>query len=175
MSDIVIEEPVKVVPWLGSTSYDNSFSIVVISKNIQIIECINEALLEVHSKGNHSWKLLTFPCTDLSEIKGYAIDFVVIAIDTNDHTSVNWAKTILELVHPDLARRRIVLVNARGVCSYDMGIDAEELLELQDEKHLDLLSANVLKCKEVHILARRLLTYLEVFHGVNTGIPNFNI
>lgn len=157
-------------------------SIIVLSSNVEIIEKISEALTEVHAKGSHKWKLAVLRALRLEEVVkqtkvtgNVALDFVVLALDTKRVFCIEWAKRIMMQVHPDLRKRRLVLVNASGLPVNSMAVDAGELLSLQDEFNVDLLSANVYKPEDAAFLAKRLLKYLEVTIGMKTGIPNLNV
>lgn len=176
------ENNVIIAPWVGPACCKNVLSVVVLSSNVEIINRISEALAEVHSKGNFRWKLIilrTFQLENLvrqSDLTGrMAIDFVILAMDTSKIICVEWAKKILAEVHPDLRTRRSVLVNASGLSPNAMAVPSDELISLQAETKLDILSANVFKTDDADFLARRLLKYMEVSVGVITGIPNLNV
>lgn len=138
--------------------------------------------MEVHSKGSHRWKLVILRASDLevvvkqTKVTGnVSIDFVVLALDTRRSYCIEWAKKVLMQVHPDLRRRRVVLVNASGLPANSMSVDVGELLSLQDEFNIELLTADVFRIDDGAFLARRLLKYLEVTVGTNTGIPGLNV
>ncbi|KOB78784.1 Uncharacterized protein OBRU01_01765 [Operophtera brumata] len=177
-----IEENVVIVPWVGPLSYKNTLSVIVVSQNVEIIQRIAEGLSEVHRKGDRRWKLIVLRSFHLDEVVKQAsvtgliaIDFVIIAIDTSRMFCLEWAKSMLNQVHPDLRSRRVVLVNAYGLPVNAMGVSAEELIAIQSDFKLDILTADVQNSDGATYLARRLLKYLEVSIGVHTGIPNINV
>lgn len=177
-----IEKNVVIVPWVGQLSFKNALSVIVVSQNIEIIQRISEALTEIHRKGDFRWKLIVLRSFNLGEVVKQvdltgkiAIDFVIIAIDTSRMFCLEWAKGMLEQVHPDLRSRRVVLVNAFGLPVNAMGVSAEELITIQSDFKLDILSADVQNPDGATFLARRLLKYIEVSIGVHTGIPNINV
>lgn len=177
-----IEDVVAVAPWVGLTCCKNTFSVVVLSSNVDITEKISSALTEVHTKGNFRWKLMvlgSFQLEDVirqSDVMGrVAIDFVVVAMDTSRMVCLDWTKKTVRQVHPDLRTRRTVLVNASGLPINNMAVSPDELMSLQADLKVDMLTANVYKPDDAVFLARRLLKYMEVSVGVNTGIPNLNV
>lgn len=174
-------EDVDKVPWVGPLSCKNTLSVIVLSLNVEIIERISEALTEIHGKGDFQWKLIVLRSFHLDDVVKQAaitgkmaIDFVILAIDTSRMFCLEWTKSILNQVHPDLRTRRVVLVNAGGLPANAMAVSAGELMTLQSDFKVDILSANVLS-DEATFLARRLLKYMEVSMGVHTGIPNLNV
>lgn len=178
----VIEDVVGQVPWVGPTCCKNTLSVVVLSSNVDLTEKISAALTEVHTKGNFRWKLIvlgSFQLEDVvrqSDITGrVAIDFVVVAMDTSRMVCLDWTKKAVRQVHPDLRTRRTVLVNASGLPINGMAVNPDELISLQSELKVDMLTGNVFKPDDAVFLARRLLKYMEVSIGVNTGIPNLNV
>ncbi|XP_023936367.2 uncharacterized protein LOC112044680 [Bicyclus anynana] len=171
-----------IVPWVGSTCYKNSLSVVVLSTNNTVIDNIAEALMNVHEMGDFSWKLVVLrslclkDITEQSQLTGkLSIDFIIIAVDSSRLFCLDWANDILKQVHPDLRICRVVLVNAMDSSIHDMAVNSSELVTFCSTQRLDMLTANVSKQKDVNFLARRLLKYIEVSFGVNTGIPNVNI
>lgn len=178
----VTEDFDGVVPYVGPTCCKNTLSVVVLSSNVDITERISAAITEVHTKGNFRWKLIvlgSFQLEDVikkSDITGrVAIDFVVVAIDTSRMVCLDWTKKAVSQVHSDLRTRRTVLVNASGLPTNGMAVNPDELINLQSELNVDMLTANVFKPEDAVFLARRLLKYIEVSIGVNTGIPNLNV
>ncbi|KAG7301962.1 hypothetical protein JYU34_013406 [Plutella xylostella] len=181
MSTIESEDLV-VAPWVGPTCCKNCYSFVVLSFNYDMIDKISSALTEAHSKGSHRWKLILLRANNLEKLvrmmrrtENVALDFIIIALDTTKVFVLEWAKQVLLQVHPDLRRRRVILVNGSGLPVYSMAIEAEELLSLQDDFNLDMVSANVFNNEDATYLAQRLLKYFEVSVGAATGIPNLNI
>ncbi|XP_049875500.1 uncharacterized protein LOC126373383 [Pectinophora gossypiella] len=177
-----VEENYIVAPWVGPTCCKNVLSVVVLSSNAEIIECISAALSEIHAKGNFRWKLVTLRSFHLEEVVRQsdltgriAIDFVVIGMDTSRIVCLDWTKKVIGQVHPDLRNRRVVLVNASGLPVNELAINADELISLQTELKVDMLTANVFKTDDALHLARRLLRYMEVSVGVKTGVPNLNV
>ncbi|XP_047534146.1 uncharacterized protein LOC125068851 [Vanessa atalanta] len=177
-----IEEDCIIAPWVGPTCYKKSFTIVVLSSNGDIIENLSEAIIDVHTKGDFRWKLVVLRSFNLEDIVRQsdltgklAIDFVVIAIDTSRIFCIEWAKKVLEQVHPDLRIRRIVLVNASGLPVNAMAVNASEIITFCTENRLEMLNGNVSKSEDAQFVARRILKYVEVSVGVKTGIPNLNI
>lgn len=175
------EEDVLIVPWIGPLSCKNTLSVIVLSQNVEIIERISEALTEIHGKGDFQWKLIvlrSFHIDDVVKQAGLtgkiAIDFVVLAIDTSRMFCLEWTKSILSQVHPDLRTRRVVIVNAGGLPVNAMAVSAGELMTLQSDFKVDIITASVLS-DGATFLARRLLKYMEVSMGVHTGIPNINV
>ncbi|XP_028169323.1 uncharacterized protein LOC114359225 [Ostrinia furnacalis] len=177
-----IEEELIIAPWVGPGSCRKLLTIIILSSNVEIIERIEEALSEIHSKGNFRWKLLILRSFHLEEVVRQsdltgkiAIDFVVIAMDTSSLFCLEWTKKVLSQVHPDLLARRVVLVNASGLPINSMATNAGDLLSFQADSKIDLMTANVYKPEEARFLARKLLKYVEVSIGIKTGIPNLNI
>lgn len=177
-----IEEELIIAPWVGPTSCRNSLTVIILSSNVDIIEKIAESLSDIHAKGNYRWKLIVLRSFHLEEVVRQsdltgkiAIDFVIVAIDTSRIFCLEWTKKVLSQVHPDLLRRRVVLVNASGLPINSMAISAGDLISFQETSKIDLLTANVYKPDEALFLARKLLTYIEVSIGIKTGIPNLNI
>lgn len=182
MSASMVEEENPVIPWVGLTCYKKIISVLLISSDFEILDRINNALLEMQSKSDYPWKLQTTLCKNISDVikdisitGNIAIDFIVMALDTSKAFCLEWTKLKLEEVHPDLLRRRVVLVNASGLPIYEMATDPDSLLKLQEEMDLDLFNANVFDYEDAIFLARRLLTYFGVVLGVKTGIPNLYI
>ncbi|XP_045451823.1 uncharacterized protein LOC123660835 [Melitaea cinxia] len=180
MSDY--EEHYIIAPWVGPSCYKNSLTVAVLSSNGDIIESLSEAIIDVHTKGNYRWKLVVLRSFNLEDIVRQsdltgrlAIDFVVIAIDTSRIFCIEWAKKVLEQVHPDLRIRRVVIVNASDLPVNAMAINASEVITFCSENRLEMLNGSVSKFEDAQFLARRLLKYLEVTLGVKTGIPNLNI
>ncbi|KAL0878986.1 hypothetical protein ABMA27_003967 [Loxostege sticticalis] len=177
-----IEEELIIAPWVGPTSYRNTLTVIILSPNVEIIERLSEALTEIHSKGDFRWKLIILRSFHLEEVVKQsdltgkiAIDFVVLAMDTSRIFCLEWTKKVLSQVHPDLMRRRVVLVNASGLPINSMAINAGDLITFQEDSKIDLMTANVYKSEDAHFLARKLLKYIEVSVGIKTGIPNLNI
>lgn len=177
-----IEEDIIIAPWVGPTCCKNSFSVIVLSSNVDIIENISEALAEVHARGNCRWKMIVLKSLNLEEIVRQtdltgkmAIDFVILAMDTSRIFCLEWTKKALSQVHPDLRTRRTILVNASGLPVNSMAVSASDLIGFHTELKLDLLTANVYKSEDASFLARRLIKYIEVSLGIKTGIPNINI
>lgn len=171
-----------VAPWVGPTSFRNTLSVIVLSSNINIIEKISEALREVHNKGNYRWKLILLKSFCLNEVVKQSdltgkigIDFVILGLDTSTMFCLEWTQKVLAEAHPDLKLRRMLLVNASGLPINAMAINASDLINLQTETKLDIISANVFDTDNATFLARRLLKYIETSVGVTTGIPNLNI
>lgn len=180
MSDY--EENYIIAPWVGLACYKNSLTVAVLSSNGDIIESLSEAIIDVHTKGNYRWKLTVLRSFNLEEIVRQsdltgrlAIDFVVIAIDTSRIFCIEWAKKVLEQVHPDLRIRRVILVNASNLPVNAMAVNASEVITFCSENRLEMLNGYVSKFEDAQFLARRLLKYLEVTLGLKTGIPNLNI
>lgn len=178
----MIEEEIVVAPWVGPTSCKNSLSAIVLSSNIDIIEKLSEALTEAHNKRGLRWKLIVLRSFYLDEVVKQSdltgkvgIDFVILAIDTSRIFCLEWAKKVLSQVHSDLRPRRVVLVNASGLPVNAMAITAGELINFQSEMKVEIISGNVFDVENVSFLANRLLKYMEVSVGVNTGIPNLNV
>ncbi|XP_013184571.1 uncharacterized protein LOC106130301 [Amyelois transitella] len=176
------EEETIIAPWVGPTCCRNSLTVIVLSSSVDIIEKVAEALAEVHAKGNFRWKLIILRSFQLEEVvkQSYltgkiAIDFVVLAIDTSRIFCLEWTKKVFDQVHPDLQTRRTILVNASGLPANSMAVSAGDLISFHSELKLDLLSANVYKTEEATFLARRIIKYMEVSLGLNTGIPNLNV
>lgn len=176
------ESKAVIVPWIGTTTSKNSFTVVVLSSCHKIIENISEALSDVHSKGSYKWKLNVLRSFNLEALLKQApltgkiaIDFIVIAMDTSNVLCLEMTKDILKQVHPDLRSRRVVLVNAGKLPPNSMAISAGELISFSTDVELDLLNANVFIKDEALFLAQRLFKYIEVTVGVTTGIPNINI
>ncbi|CAH2269211.1 uncharacterized protein LOC120631383 [Pararge aegeria] len=177
-----IEENAIIAPWVGPTCCRNSLSVVVLSSNNNVIENISEALLDVHAMGDFRWKLVVLRSLCLediakqSELTGkLSIDFVIVAVDTSRLFCIDWASKVLEQVHPDLRIRRVVLVNATDSPIHAMAVNTSEIITFCSENRLDMLTADVSKQEDANFLAQRLLKYIEVSLGVNTGIPNINI
>lgn len=177
-----IEENVIKAPWVGPTCYKNSLSVVVLSPNTVVIQNISEALLDVHAMGDFRWKLVVLRSLSLEDIVKQSnftgklsIDFVIIAVDTSRMFCIDWASRMLEQVHPDLRIRRVVLVNATNSPVHAMTVNSSELMTFCSENRLEMLTADVSKQEDANFLAQRLLKYIEVSVGVNTGIPNINI
>lgn len=171
-----------IAPWVGPLSCKNMLTIVVLSSNREIIEKIYEALTQVHAKGNFRWKLIVLQSFSLDEVMRYSVltgrislDFVIIAMDTSETICIEWAKKVIAQVHPDLRRRRVVLVNASGLPVNGMAVNPDELINFETEMRLDMLTANVYIDDDTLFLARRLLKYVEVSVGILTGIPNINV
>ncbi|XP_038212793.1 uncharacterized protein LOC119832996 [Zerene cesonia] len=178
----VIDKDILIAPWVGPTCYKNSLSIVVVSSNIDIIENISEALIEVHDRVNLRWKLAVLRCFNLEDIVRQSdvtgkmdIDFVIIAMDSSRISCIEWVKNVLDHVHPDLRIRRTVLVNASGLPINAMAVNTSEVICFCKENRLDMLNANALKKDETKSLAQRLLNYIEVSIGSKTGLPNINV
>ncbi|XP_030037556.1 uncharacterized protein LOC115453054 [Manduca sexta] len=176
------DEEMIITPWIGPLSCKNTLTVIVLSLNVEIIERISEALTQVHKKGNYAWKLIVLRSLHLedvviqSDVTGrIAIDFVILAMDTSRLFCIEWAMKQLSRVHPDLRRRRVVLVNASSLPAHAMAVSAEALITFHTENNLDLLNSDVFKSEDAGFLARRLLKYLEVSVGVKTGIPNLNV
>lgn len=176
------EEEVVIVPWVGPLTCKNTLSVIVLSLNVKIIERISEALSEIHGKNDFRWKLIvlrSFHLDDVVKQAGLtgkiAIDFVIVAVDTSRMFCLEWTKGILNQVHPDLRTRRVVLVNAGGLPVNAMAVSPGELMALQSDFKVDILTADVLNADGATFLARRLLKYMEVSVGVHTGIPNINV
>ncbi|XP_013145474.1 PREDICTED: uncharacterized protein LOC106108760 [Papilio polytes] len=175
-------EDAIVAPWVGSLSSKNVLTVVVVSTNVEIIERIAEALTDVHTKGTYKWKLITLRSFDLEKLVEVSnltgkmgMDFVILAMDTNILFCLEWTKNALSQVDPDLRARRVVLVNAGGAPVNAMAVSASDLIAFSTEENLDMLSANVFVQHEALSLAQRLLRYMEVSIGVDTGVPNLNI
>ncbi|XP_045499730.1 uncharacterized protein LOC123697305 [Colias croceus] len=173
---------VLIAPWVGPTCYRNSLTVVVVSSNVDIIENISEALIEVHDRVNLRWKLAVLRCFNLEDIARQSdvtgkmdIDFVIIAMDSSRISCIEWVKNVLDHVHPDLRIRRTVLVNASGLPVNAMAVNTSEVIYFCKENQLDMLNANALKKDETKSLARRLLNYIEVSIGSKTGLPNINV
>lgn len=178
----VMDEDIIIAPWVGPTCSKNVLTVVVLSTNVEIIEKISEALTEMHSKGSFKWKLIVLRSFNLEELVRQsdltgkvAIDFVILAMDTSRIFCIEWTKKILGQVHPDLRVRRVVLVNASGLPVNAMAVNASDIITFTSEQKLDMLSGNVFFKNEAGLLARRLIKYMEVSVGVNTGIPNLNV
>lgn len=178
----IIDNPVVIAPWVGLTTSRNVLSVVVLSSNVEIIENISKALAEIHSQGNHRWKLTILRSFHLEEVVEHAdltgrvsIDFVVLGLDTSRIFCLEWAKKVLLQVHPDLRNRRVVLVNSSGLSPNAMAVNAGELIAFTSNFKLDMMTANVFKLDDARFLAQRLLKYMEVSIGVKTGIPNLNV
>ncbi|CAH2090514.1 unnamed protein product [Euphydryas editha] len=176
------DEDYIIAPWVGPSCFKNSLTVAVLSLNRDIIESLSEAVIDVHTKGDYRWKLVvlrSFTLEDIvrqSDLTGrVAIDFVVIAIDTSRIFCLEWAKKVLEQVHPDLRIRRVILVNASGLPVNTMAVNASEVITFCSENRLEMLNGNMSKSEDAQFVARRLLKYLEVTVGVRTGIPNLNI
>lgn len=176
------DEELIIAPWVGPNSCKNALTVIILSSNVDIIEKIAESLSEMHSKGNYRWKLIVLRSFHLEEVVKQsdftgrmAIDFVVLAMDTSRIFCLEWTKKVLSQVHPDLLKRRVVLVNASGLPINSMAISASDLISFQTVTKLDLLTADVFKSDDVLFLARKLLKYIEVTIGVRTGIPNLNV
>ncbi|KAJ0175998.1 hypothetical protein K1T71_008172 [Dendrolimus kikuchii] len=177
-----VDDKAVVVPWIGSTSSKNLFTLVVISSCPKIIENISEALSDVHSKGSYKWKMNVLRSFNLEALLKQAphtgkiaIDFIVMALDTSNILCLEITKDIVKQVHPDLRSRRVVLVNAGRLPPNSMAISAGELISFSADVGLNLLNANVFIREEAEFLAQRLFRYMEVTIGVKTGIPNINI
>lgn len=175
------EEDIVLVPWVGPNSHKNTLTVIVLSLNIEIVDRISEALIEVHKNGNYSWKLIVLRSFHLDDVAkqsnvtgGIALDLIIVAIDTSRLFCLDWAKQQLLQVDPDLRRRRVVLINAGGLPVKAMAISPDELISFQSDSKLDMFTADVIN-DNPNFLARRLLKYIEVSVGVNTGIPNLNI
>ncbi|XP_053608918.1 uncharacterized protein LOC128674430 [Plodia interpunctella] len=176
------EEDTIIAPWVGPTCCRNSLTVIVLSSSVDIIEKIADALAEVHAKGNSRWKLIILRSFHLEEVvkQSYltgkiAIDFVVLAMDTSRIFCLEWTKKVFGQIHPDLQTRRTMLVNASGLPANGMAVNAGDLISFQNELRLDMLSANVYKTEDAAFLARRLIKYMEVSLGLQTGIPNINV
>ncbi|XP_068630332.1 uncharacterized protein [Battus philenor] len=170
------------VSWAGPNSIRNVLTVVVISTNADVVEKISDALVEMHNNGSFKWKLITLRSFDLDDIATQthltgkvAIDFIVLAMDTKSLFCIEWTENVLSQVHPDLRSRRVVLVNAGGQPVNAMAVNASDVITFAMENKLDMLNANVFNQNEALLLAQRILRYMEVTIGVNTGIPNINI
>lgn len=177
-----IEENVIIAPWVGPTCCKNSLSVVVLSPNTVVIQSISEALLDVHAMGDFRWKLVVLRSLSLEDIVRQSdltgklsIDFVIIAVDTSGMFCIDWASRMLEQVHPDLRIRRVVLVNATNSPVHAMTVNSSEVMTFCSVNRLEMLTADVSKQEDANFLAQRLLKYIEVSVGINTGIPNINI
>ncbi|XP_032518497.2 uncharacterized protein LOC116770955 [Danaus plexippus] len=175
-------EDFLIVPWVGPSSCKNNLTVAVLSSNSDIIESVSEAIIDVHTKGEYRWKLVvlrSFSLEDIvrqSDLTGkLAIDFVVLAMDTSRIFCVEWARKMLEQVHPDLRIRRVVLLNTSGLPINTMAVNASEIISFTSENKLDLISGNISKPEDAKFLATRILKYIEVSIGIKTGIPNLNI
>lgn len=178
----IIENVVRIATWVGPTCYQKTLCVTVLSSNMDITEKICAALTEVHTKGNWHWKLMVMKSFLLEDVNTQsnvtgrpAIDFVVVAMDTSKMVCLDWTKKAVCQVHPDLRMRRTVLVNASGLPINSMAVNPDELISLQTDLKMDMLTANVFKPDDAVFLARRLLKYMEVSIGLNTGIPNLNV
>lgn len=178
----IIEEDFIIVPWVGLTTHKNSLTIAVLSTNGDFIENLSEALIDVHAKRNVRWKLIVLRSHSLEDIARQsdltgklAIDFVVIAIDTSRIFCLEWARKVLEQVHPDLRIRRVIIVNASGLPVNAMAVNASDLLTFCSENRIDMLNSNVSKTEDAQFVSNRILKYIEVSVGLKTGIPNINI
>lgn len=176
-----IDEDTVLVPWVGPLSSKNTITVIVVSTNADIINSIANSLTEVHKKGNHRWKLVVLRSYALdavvreSDLTGrLAIDFVVLAMETTRMYCLEWGKSVLAQIHPDLRRRRVILVNTGGLPD-EMAVSPGELISFQKEHNLDLITAERLNLEGGVFLARRLLRYLEASIGLFTGIPNLNV
>ncbi|OWR41776.1 hypothetical protein KGM_202632 [Danaus plexippus plexippus] len=96
-------------------------------------------------------------------------------MDTSRIFCVEWARKMLEQVHPDLRIRRVVLLNTSGLPINTMAVNASEIISFTSENKLDLISGNISKPEDAKFLATRILKYIEVSIGIKTGIPNLNI
>lgn len=177
-----IDEDMIMVPWVGPMSVKNSLTVIVLSQNVEIIERIANALTEVHSKGAFRWKLIVLQSVHLEEVERQsditgriALDFVIVAIDTSRMFSLEWTKSQVKQVHPDLRCRRVVLVNAGGLPMNAMALNAGDLVTFQHDYKLEMLTGDVMKSEDAEFLARRLLRYMEVSVGLKTGFPNLNV
>lgn len=177
-----LEEDAVIAPWVGPMSAKNSLTAIVLSLNVEVIEKVSEALSEVHKKSRFRWKLVVLRSFHLEEVVKQsdltgrvAIDFVIIALDTSRLFCLEWAKKELCQVHPDLRRRRVVLVNTSGLPVNAMAITAGELINFYTENNVDLLTADISNTENTTLLAQKLLKYMEVSIGVRTGIPNINV
>ncbi|CAK1543219.1 unnamed protein product [Leptosia nina] len=175
-------DEVNTVPWVAKTYCRNSLTIVVLSVDAHIVENISEALIDIHNKHNHHWKLSVLRCTELdniiqqSDITGkIGIDFIVIALDTSRMFCIDWMKKSLEQVHPALRIRRVVFVNSSGLSANMTAVNGSELISFCKENNLDIMTANTSNRHEAEFLAQRLLNYIEVSIGNRTGIPNLNV
>ncbi|CAG9583362.1 unnamed protein product [Danaus chrysippus] len=175
-------EDFLIVPWVGPSCCKNNLTVAVISSDGHIIESVSESIIDVHTKGEYRWKLVvlrSFSLEDIvrqSDLTGkLAIDFVVLAMDTSRIFCVEWARKMLEQVHPDLRIRRVVLLNTSGLPINTMAVNASEIISFTTENKLDLISGNISKPEDSKFLASRILKYIEVSIGVKTGIPNLNI
>ncbi|CAK1582622.1 unnamed protein product [Parnassius mnemosyne] len=178
----IIDENLIIAEWAGPMCCKKVLTIVVLSTNVEIIERISDSLTEMHSKGEFEWKLIILRSFNLEELVRQshltgkvAFDFVVLAMDTSRIFCIEWTKKILGQVHPDLRKRRVVLVNATGLPVNAMAVNACDIIALTTEEKLDMLSFNVFKQKEAMLLARRIMRYMEASIDNKTGIPNLNV
>ncbi|CAG9788331.1 unnamed protein product [Diatraea saccharalis] len=179
MSDF--EDETVIAPWVGATSYKNALTVIILSSNVEIIEKIADALVNVHAKRHFRWKLIVLRSFHLEEVVRQsnitgkvAIDFVILAMDTSRIFCLEWTKKVLSQVHPDLRTRRVILVNASGLPVNSMAISVSDLVNFYTELKLNMLTANVFKPEDVTFLSRKLLKYIEVSFGTKTGIPNLH-
>lgn len=175
-------ETIVIAPWIGPMSCKNAFTVAVLSTNDDINQNICKALKEVHSEGNFKWKLVSLSAPNLNTVVektkftgNIAIDFIVLALDTTRVFCIEWVRGILAEVHPDLRKRRVIIVNASGIPINNMAVDASEILSLQDDYDIDLLTSNVSKPKDAMHLAQRIIGYFEAIVGIKTGFSNLNL
>lgn len=176
-------EEYTTTPWISPTSCRNCLSLLVLSSNDVVINNISEALLDAHAMGDFRWKLVvlrSFSMEDVARNSAFtglkpSIDFVIIAVDSSEMFCLDWASKMLEQVQPDLRIRRVVLVNATGSAVNSMVVNPSKIINFCTENRLDMLTADVTKQEDGHSLAQRLLRYIEVSYGINTGIPNINV
>ncbi|CAH0727157.1 unnamed protein product, partial [Brenthis ino] len=177
-----IEEDFITVPWVGFNSHKKCLSIAVLSTNGDFIENLSEALIHIHAKSNYRWKLIVLRSHSLEEIVRQAeitgkvaIDFIIIAMDTSRIFCIEWARKVLEQVHPDLRIRRVVMVNASGLPVNAMAVNASDIITFCSENRIEMLNANISKTDDAQFVSRRILKYIEVSVGSESGIPNLNI
>ncbi|XP_041981264.1 uncharacterized protein LOC121734729 [Aricia agestis] len=177
-----MDNDITIVPWVGPTSCKKNLNVAVVSSNVEVAENLSEALTDVQARGNYRWKLGVLRSLSLEDIVRQsnvtgrlAIDFIIIAMDTSKLFCVEWARKMLEHVHPDMRIRRVLLVNASGLPANAMAVSSSEVVTFCLENKLDMLNANLLKSDEAQFVARKILKYMEVSLGVRTGIPNLNI
>lgn len=178
----MIEDDFIIAPWVGLTSHKNSLTIAVLSTNGDFIENLSEAIIDVHAKRDVRWKLIILRSHSLEDIARQAdltgkqsIDFVVIALDTSRIFCLEWARKVLEQVHPDLRIRRVIMVNASGLPVNAMAVNASDLITFCSENRIEMLNANVSKHEDAQFVSTRILKYLEVSVGLKTGVPIINI
>lgn len=177
-----MEHRLNITPWYGATSCKNVVTVVLMSPDLEILDKINHAMVDVHTKGGYAWSLRTIRCRSLSDIQrdryitgNVGMDFVLLALDTTKVFCLEWARQRLEEVHPDMIRYRVVLAASSGVPILEMAVQAEALFDLQRDFNIHMFNANIHKYDEAVFLVTRLLTYFNGIIGMKTGMPNLTI